>query len=108
MRLVARKILAEVEKGWCQGEGEDADGNICLGEAMNRGVKGDKIERDVSLTEIEATTRFYRWFLNSYPGYSTIPGWNDERERTQADVIELCKSYIAYEDEQFFENGPQG
>jgi hypothetical protein len=67
--------------GWCQGATEDALGRLCVMGAIDRQKRQYNIfERNKALTR-----------LTQHVGGKYLAQWNDEPERTEAEVIAACR-----------------
>ncbi len=82
---ILRAARERIERGWCQNEGMDADGNVCalvaLGEQFTYG-------QDLFRSE---PMRLLREAARSL----CIPEWNDAPGRTKSDVLAAYDRAIA-------------
>jgi hypothetical protein len=81
------------QRGWIQGENQDGQGHLCLGEAVARVVRNTPDERNTSLayhSDVSAAlNKFQHRLLDA--GIITMAGqgvvaWNDQDDRTYAEV----------------------
>ena len=69
------------QRGWCQGAAENARGNVCLSRAIFFAYRDDSRACD-ALCKL----------LTEKLGVTTMWEWNDVKDRTMEEVIELLES----------------
>jgi len=93
---VARDRVAH---GWCQHTSNDAEGNVCAGNAIARARQSvlgdwDACIGPVRERKVAIWTRATHFFMDAvrelWPDhqYCDIPAWNDDPERTQEEVLD--------------------
>lgn len=85
--LAARAAALLREEGWCQGDFQREDGSRCLAGA----VLDAKRDIDVIRTSFGLPSRDVRFMLldrlRRITGRSLLVAWNDDEDRTAAEVI---------------------
>jgi hypothetical protein len=83
-RILARAADIIRDRGWHQGDWTDSQGAVCALQAI-RLAAGDDTD-----AAADAAAVLLDRIRNQFGDHaSSVPGWNDRRERTEADVLYL-------------------
>jgi len=101
---VLERAIAEIEKGWCQREREDEDGNVCAIGALERATSGSVGDVDAlpyELGDLYGLNRLVREKFHNFPDravYGGEYGIQDVNDQLGKDaVLSLFKEQLRRE-----------